>query len=115
VDLQETQAQLGWKASVSRVAVTETIFNCPTEGGFMNYCVKLRKPQSGLMIVPFASHVERNDWLRDNGFYESSGIYRNLNGWTAGIFTKDLNQKNVAVNCDKPIQSRKGLLSPWMK
>ena len=80
----------------------------------MDFCIKLKRPKSGLLIVPFESEQERSEWLRSSGFFESSGIYRHLDGSTAGIFTKDLNQKDVARNCDKPIRSNKGLLSPWM-
>lgn len=81
----------------------------------MNYCVKLKKPQSKIEMREFNSHHERNEWLRSNGFYEASGIYRHLDGSTAGLYTMETTNLKLLMNCDKPVKSLKGLLAPWNK
>lgn len=68
-------------------------------------CVKLKKPNRGLQVLNFNSFQERNEWLRSNGYYESGGIYRHLDGSTAGLFGRSDEQVKIAKNCDKPIKA----------
>ena len=78
-------------------------------------CIKLRKPNGSGQILDFVSNEDRNEWLRSNGFYESSGIYRHLNGSTAGLFTFNLGQKRIAMTCDKPIKSKSMWSGLWQR
>lgn len=71
------------------------------------FSVKVLTPGRGLSIKEFSTHPERAEWLRANGFYESSGIYRHLNGSTAGIFTNTLDQLQIALRCDKPLAPKR--------
>jgi hypothetical protein len=81
----------------------------------MNYALKIKKPHSKTEMREFNTHQERNEWLRSNGFYEVSGIYRHLDGSVAGIFSVGESVSlRMILNCDKPIKSRKGLFAPWM-
>jgi hypothetical protein len=68
-------------------------------------CVKLKKPNSGLQVLNFNSFEERSEWLRSSGFYETGGIYRRLDGSTAGLFSRNYDQMNLVKTCDKPIQN----------
>ena len=55
------------------------------KGGVMTYSIRMISKQNEKVIGNFISHNECKKHLIDSGFYESSGVWKHIDGRTAGI------------------------------
>lgn len=71
----------------------------------MKPCVKVMKANKIAHVQQFLCPVIRTQWLRREGFYESSGVWKHLDGRIAGMFRSD-DPQTIIDNCHKALKKR---------
>jgi hypothetical protein len=66
-------------------------------------CVKVTKANKVIHIQKFKCPVIRTSWLRQEGFYETSGVWKHLDGRVIGLFS-DQDPQNIIDNCHKSMK-----------
>ena len=70
----------------------------------MNFLVKTHdRGMSG--TYEFATQKDREVWLYKEGFFESGGVWRHLDGRIVGLISRT-DSKTVYDNCHRPIKHR---------